>query len=137
VGKIDHALRREKPEFSHLDISAVSELDTAGRGWFGALPAMPMPVTGSTEGRAFDQRGQMLQRGRAHRAAARTSLVRIVETVGGVMIGLWRGTGSILAFLGALVSAFGACDPPSFADALDRAGAANRIGGIDAWRLSA
>jgi phospholipid/cholesterol/gamma-HCH transport system permease protein len=44
VGKIDHALRREKPEFSHLDISAVSELDTAGRGWFGALPVMPMPM---------------------------------------------------------------------------------------------
>jgi phospholipid/cholesterol/gamma-HCH transport system permease protein len=27
--------------------------------------------------------------------------------VGVVMIGLWRGTGSILAFLGALVSALG------------------------------
>ncbi|MBB3953250.1 phospholipid/cholesterol/gamma-HCH transport system permease protein [Novosphingobium sediminicola] len=109
VGTLDHAMRRENPQFSDLDIAGLEELDTAGAWlvWRLARDAGAQ-VVGASEKAERLMSAVKCCSGDAPIAPPRAPpLFRIVETVGLVMIGLWRGSGAILSFLGALISALG------------------------------
>ena len=109
VGRLDHAMRKEHPEFKVLDISGLHELDTAGAWLIWRLSRdAGAQVVGA------DEKAQRLIgavrccSGDAPIAPPHAPpLVRIVETVGLVMIGLWQGTAAILSFLGGLICASG------------------------------
>lgn len=109
VGALDHAMRREQPQFAELDISGLEELDTAGAWlvWRLARDAGAQ-VVGAGEKAERLMSAVKCCSGDAPIAPPRAApMIRIVETVGLVMIGLWQGSGAILSFLGSLICALG------------------------------